>query len=40
LHRERASLEQVFRDLTSEDLGEEGSQLELSPEDPEIEGAS
>ena len=40
LHRERASLEQVFRDLTSEDLGEEGSQLELSPEDPEIEGGS
>ena len=40
LHRERASLEQVFRDLTSEDLGEEGSQLVASPEDPGIEGDS
>ena len=40
LHRERVSLEQVFRDLTSEELEEENPQLPASPEDPEIEGDS
>jgi ABC-2 type transport system ATP-binding protein len=40
LHRERASLEQVFRDLTSEGLEEGNPQLVASPEDPGIEGDS
>ena len=40
LHRERASLEQVFRDLTSEGLEEESPQLVDSLEDPEVEGDS
>ena len=40
LHRERASLEQVFRDLTSEGLEEESPQLVGSLEDPEVEGDS
>jgi len=40
LHRERVSLEQVFRDLTSEELEEENPQLPASLEDPEIEGDS
>ena len=40
LHRERASLEQVFRDLTSEGLEEESPRLVASPEDPEVEGDS
>ena len=40
LHRERASLEQVFRDLTSEGVEEESPRLVASPEDPEVEGDS
>ena len=40
LYRERANLEQVFRDLTSEGLEEENPQLMDSPEDPAIEGDS
>ena len=37
LHRERASLEQVFRDLTSEGLKEENPQLVASQKDSEVE---
>ena len=40
LHRERASLEQVFRDLTSEGLKEENPQLVASKKDSEVEGDS
>jgi ABC-2 type transport system ATP-binding protein len=40
LHRERASLEQVFRDLTSEGLKEENPQLVASQKDSEVEGDS
>lgn len=40
LYRERASLEQVFRDLTSEGLEEENPQLVALPEDLGIEGDS
>jgi ABC-2 type transport system ATP-binding protein len=40
LYRERANLEQVFRDLTSEGLEEENPQLVALPEDPGIEGDS
>ena len=40
LHGERASLEQVFRDLTSEGLEKESPRLVASPEDPEVEGDS
>ena len=40
LHRERASLEQVFRDLTSEGLEEENPQLVVSQKDSEVEGDS
>ena len=40
LHRERASLDQVFRDLTSEGLEKESPRLVASPEDPEVEGDS
>ena len=40
LYRERANLEQVFRDLTSEGLEEENPQLVALPEDLGIEGDS
>jgi ABC-2 type transport system ATP-binding protein len=40
LYRERANLEQVFRDLTSEGLEEENPQLGALPEDLGIEGDS
>ena len=40
LYRERANLEQVFRDLTSEGLEEENPQLVALPEDLVIEGDS
>ena len=38
LHRERASLEQVFRDLTSEGLEEEDTQVVVSQEASAVEG--